>query len=66
MSDRLLVGTSRKCAVMKAGKSCFRKGKEKQVGDCGGGKTTLLLGDSFLKYFVTKNKVTILVDANYV
>ena len=35
MSDRLLIGTSRESAVMKAGKFRFRKGKEKRIGDCG-------------------------------
>ena len=35
MSDRLLIGTSRESAVMKAGKFRFRKGKEKQVSNAG-------------------------------
>ena len=46
MNDRLLIGTSRESAVMKAGKSCFRKGKEKRGGDCGVERRLFGMGDS--------------------
>lgn len=58
MSDRLLIGTSRESAVMKAGKFRFRKGKEKQVGDCGVERQLFGVGILLLPIYRIRKKGT--------
>lgn len=58
MSDRLLIGTSRKSAIMKAGKFRFRKGKEKQVGNAGWKDNSLAWGILLLPIYRIRKKGT--------
>lgn len=58
MSDRLLIGTSRASAVMKAGKFRFRKGKEKQVGNAGWKDNSLAWGILLLPIYRIRKKGT--------
>lgn len=59
MSDRLLVGTSRESAVMKAGKFRFRKGKEKRVGNAGWKDNSLTWGILLLPIYRIRKKGTL-------